>query len=448
MHDFGRDDMTSVQQYLDLEDRTVPSVLRETSERDLGLEDVPVAHFTSPAHHALEMDRLWSRVWQWAANEEDLPNVGDHLVYDIGDHSIMLVRSAPETIKAFHNACLHRGTQLKTGPGRSPAITCPFHGWTWNLDGTLKAIPCRWDFPQVRDESYALREVRVEAHHGFVFLNLDSSCRPLIEHLENLPAHFDHFFRTPRFTAAHVSKVMPANWKVVLEAFIESYHVLATHPQILDYTADANTQYDVYDSHSRMITPFGVPSPHLGAVAEKEVEAAMAGFTGFEPSRWPIERWGSARKAIAEHHREALGRLSGIDFAGYTDCEMVDAIEYFVFPNFVPWGGVGAPIMYRFRPNGHDPDTCIMDVRLMPPCAPGVHMPAAPVQHLALDQPWTDAEHLGGLAAIFEQDTANLGRIQRGLKAAKKPGITLGSYQESRIRHFHQTLDRWLRDDG
>jgi phenylpropionate dioxygenase-like ring-hydroxylating dioxygenase large terminal subunit len=441
---FDREDMTSVQQYLDTETRHVPLVLRSTSERHLGDEDLPVRHYTSPERHTLEVERLWNRVWQWACNEEDIPDVGDHVVYDIADSSLVVVRTAPGTIKAFHNACLHRGTQLRVESGNVQALACPFHGWTWNLDGTLRDLPCRWDFQHVRDEDLALPEAQVGTWAGFVFVNLDPDAAPLADFLENVPAHFEHYFRTPRFTSVHVSKVMPANWKVTLEAFIESYHVIATHPQILDYTADANTQYDVYESHSRMITPFGVPSPHLGAMPEAHVEASMAGFAGFDPSKWPIDEWGTARRAVAQHNRQTFSMLSGVDFGDYTDCEMVDAIEYFVFPNFMPWGGVGAPIMYRFRPNGSDVDSCIMDVRLMPPCPPGVTIPAAPVQRLTADQRWTDAESLGGLAAIFEQDTSNLGRIQRGLKATRKPGVTLGSYQESRIRHFHQTLDRWL----
>jgi phenylpropionate dioxygenase-like ring-hydroxylating dioxygenase large terminal subunit len=442
--DVPRAEMTSVQDYLDRETRSVPLVLRQQSERDLGTDDVPVWHYLSPERHRLEVDKLWGRVWQWACNEEDIPEVGDHVVYDIAHHSLIVVRTAPDTVKAFHNACLHRGTQLRDEGGRVGLFACPFHGWAWNLDGSLRRIPCRWDFPQVRDEDLSLPEARVDTWAGFVFVNLDPACEPLEAFLENIPEHFEHFFRTPRFTAVHVSKVMPANWKVVLEAFVESYHVIATHPQILDYTADANTQYDVYGSHSRMITPFGVPSPHLGVVDEQRVAASMAGFAGFDPSKWDLAEWGTARSAVAEHNRQAFGMMTGVDYTEYTDAEMVDAIEYFVFPNFMPWGGVGAPIMYRFRPNGNDVDSCIMDVRLMPPRPPGVAIPAAPVQRLSADQRWTDAENLGGLGAIFEQDTSNLGRIQRGLEATRKEGVTLASYQESRIRHFHQTLDRWL----
>ena len=110
----------------------------------------------------------------------------------------------------------------------------------------------------------------------------------------------------------------------------------------------------------------------------------------------------------------------------------------------MPWAGVGAPTCYRFRPNGDDPDSSVMDVVLLSPVPEGERPPAAKVRFLRDDEKWTDAPELGGLGAIFEQDTSNLARIQRGLKASVK-GVTLAEYQESRIRHFHAVLDRYLR---
>jgi hypothetical protein len=126
-----------------------------------------------------------------------------------------------------------------------------------------------------------------------------------------------------------------------------------------------------------------------------------------------------------------------------TDSEAIDAIQYFVFPNFVPWGGY-APINYRFRPNGNDPETSIMELMLLSPTGAGAaRLPVDPIE-LDYDDPWTSVRELGRLAQIFEQDMMNLDVIQRGVRASRKGAVTLSAYQESRIRHFEQTLDDYV----
>ena len=128
-----------------------PAPLLEESYAFEGDADVPYEEFTSPSYAALEHDHMWSRTWQWACREEHIPEPGDYYVYDIGDRSAIVVRGPDGTVRAFHNACLHRGTQLKppATAGYSPKLRCPFHGWTWNLDGELIDLPCEWDFPHV-----------------------------------------------------------------------------------------------------------------------------------------------------------------------------------------------------------------------------------------------------------------------------------------------------------
>lgn len=444
--DLTRYKMQTVQELLLADTRPVPPVLLEESVPDLGTADVPCEVFFSKQYHDLEVEKLWKKVWQWACREEEIPEVGDYVVYDIADLSVIVVRSAPGELQAFYNVCLHRGTQLLVSDGNVPAFRCPFHGWTWKLNGTLAHIPCWWDFEHVEDDAFRLPEVKVATWQGFVFVNFDRDCEPLETYLENIPEHFKHFPLQDRFTAVHVAKVMPANWKVTLEAFIEAYHSVATHPQILKFTGDANSQYDVYGRHSRMITPFVVQSPHLGSQVDQQALAqAIAAFEGTDPAMVHVPEGMTARMYAAQAARQRMRDRLGVDCSALSDTEMLDAIEYFIFPNFMPWAGVGAPLQYRFRPNGLDPDSCIMDVLLLLPCSPGMRPKAVKTHWLTPDESWTNAPELGGLGRIFDQDTKNLRRIQQGLKASRKPGITLSRYQESRIRHFHQMLERQLR---
>lgn len=447
--EFSRESMRTVQEIFTADRGAAPPApYLEHHPRDLGTGQIPVARYTSPEYLKLEYERLWSRVWQWACNAEDIPNVGDHVVYDIGDRSALVVRVAEGRIKAYYNACLHRGRALKTEPGNCAKFVCGFHGWSWNLDGSLDRIPCRWDFPQISDEENRLPEVRCETWSQFVFVNFDDDAAPLRDSLDVLPEHFAHYPLDDKYTAAHVQKVMPANWKVCMEAFLEAYHEVATHPQIMECFADANSQYDVWERTSRLFTLFGVPSPHLGEVDQEQIFDAAMGFVPDVPvdglSR-DLPDGTDARAALAEYTRGLMKSMLGLDWSGKSVAEVVDAAQYFVFPNWCPWSGLANALQYRFRPNGDDPNSCIFDIRMMYPIPPGApRPPKAPLRELAPDEPWANAPELAGFSLLMEQDESNLIALQKGLRATKRTGVNFGVYQESRIRHFHRLLEEYV----
>ena len=400
--EFVEQDMLSVQQVFDNDAIPPPWPLRECARRSFGVEDIPTDRYVSAGAHDLEMERVWDRVWQWACRDEDIPEVGDHLVYDVGARSVVVVRSAADRIQAFHNSCLHRGTQLKAAAGNCASITCPYHAWSWNLDGSLRQIPCRWDFPQVTDESFSLREVRLDRWGGFVFLNFSDSAASLSSYLDVLPEHFKAFPLDDKFTAANVSKIVPSNWKVAVEAFLESYHIRGTHPQILEWVGDANSQYDVWDTVSRVMTVSAVASPHLGGSRFDQQAVYYSAVPFFAPRLVeadipPLTEGASPRTALAALARQTVSQAFGIDVSTVSDAEMIDSVEYFLFPNWFPWAGISNGVQYRVRPNGNDPDTAIMDVRLLMPCpSDGPRPRAAPVRHLALDEPFSSAPGTSG----------------------------------------------------
>jgi phenylpropionate dioxygenase-like ring-hydroxylating dioxygenase large terminal subunit len=436
-----------VQELLDGETRPVPVALRDTADDDLGRGGVPRSRYTSRAVHDLEVAKVWSRVWQMACREEQIPAVGDSVVYDIAGFSLIVVRSAPDRIRAFHNSCLHRGTRLRTQPGTVSELRCPFHGFTWRLDGTFAGMPCPWDFPHVDPETFCLPEAKVGTWGGFVFVNLDAEAGDLADFLEILPAHFASWPLEDRSLTAHVVRVLPCNWKVALEAFIESYHTVAVHPQLLTTSGDTQTEYDVYPGvrHvNRMITPVGIASEHVDhEVAEQDIVDAMF-LTRHDPDA-AVPDGGTARHVLAARTRRRLTEQTGGDYEAVTDSEALDAIEYFVFPNFMPWAGYTTPLTYRFRPNGTDHESSLMDVMLLEPFPAGGPRPAAvPTRYLAEGQSWADAPELGYLGRILNQDTATLARVQQGLRAAAGPDVTLARYQENRIRHFQHTLGQYL----
>jgi nitrite reductase/ring-hydroxylating ferredoxin subunit len=442
----------SVQEVLAGDQIPAPDTLRLESPDDAGGADIAVERYISKEWHDLEVERLWKRAWQMACREEELLTVGDSVVYEVADMSVIVVRVAPDVIKAYHNACLHRGTQLRTRAGYTPEFRCPFHGWTWNLDGSLKHVTCDWDFPTVEPSKFCLPELQVGTWGGWVFVNPDLGAPSLTEYLGDFVDHFV-WDTSKRYKSAHVTKILHCNWKTCMEAFMESYHVVATHPQILMTLGDSNTQYDVFPGDgngrpgwNRMITLGGVSSPHLGPdVTEDDILNSMTAQYGMGEMALTVPEGMTARQMLSTMMRTMLGGGNvPASFPGehLSESEAIDSILYYVFPNFQPWAAM-SPINYRFRPYGNDPDWCVMDVMFLSDFE-GERPPPAKVTELGPDDDWTIAEELGTLAMVFNQDTGNLPRVQRGLHATQKPGVTFANYQESRIRQFHDELGRWI----
>lgn len=439
----------SVQEIYDNDSVAPPPVLRNESMIDLGTSDIPSERYLSEEWHRLEVERVWKRVWQVACREESIPKVGDYVVYDIADVSLIVIRSAPDEIRAFRNSCLHRGTTLAEGEGHCDTnIRCPFHGFSWSFAGELSFVPSEWDFTHIDKSSFRLPEARVGTWGGWVFINLDPDSMSLEDYLGGFPDAFP-WRQQELYVQAHVAKEHRCNWKVAMEAFLEALHAFWTHPQAAAMLGDLNSQYDVFPNEprwNRIISPSYVPSPMIGEVTQQDIMDAALAITLGDEAEFPVPEGKTARQVLAEVSRSQVQLVRGPD-EPVSDTEAVDSIQYFVFPNFVPWGG-WAGINYRFRPVGDSPHRSVMEVILLAPYPPGTERPApAELKQLGPDESWTEAPELGLFGAIFDQDSANVDRVQRGLAASTKPGVTLSSYQESRIRHFHHELERWVRDD-
>ncbi|GGC37087.1 hypothetical protein GCM10011371_25650 [Novosphingobium marinum] len=423
-----------------------PEKLLRESPLDLGDSPIPYERYTSREFHEREMDRMWSRTWQWACREEQAPEVGDYVVYDIGPWSVIVVRSGPDEFRAFHNSCAHRATQLRPpeSMGSAPLLRCPYHGWTYGLDGKLETVPCRWDFPHVGDR-HNLSPVRCERWGGFVFVNLDSEAAPLSEYLGALPEHLrDGWDLSRRYTTLHIQKELPGNWKAAIEAFLEAYHVVETHADFLPVVCDANAQYDVFGDHvSRFVHTQGVPSPHyLQEQTQQEILERML----VAPKGTQVPEGSTARAVAASSLKASLSEAWHVDLSGYSTSEMLDSIEYFLFPNACFFPGVTLPMVYRFRPLGDRHDRTLFDLLFLRPTGPreGALEPVEPVR-IGIGQSFAEVPGMDPtLAHVYDQDTDNLAAQWRGMVAAPRKGQTLGNYQEIRVRHLHHTLDKYL----
>lgn len=426
-----------------------PASYQLESYRYLGDKEVPFERYTSAAFFQAEMDRMWPRVWQWACREEHIANPGDYYVYDIGPYSLVVTRTESGEIKAFYNACLHRGTKLKPSftEGWSPKLACPFHGWTWNLEGELVDLPCAWDFPTVDKAKTRLPEARVGTWAGFVFVNLDDDAPPLEEYLAPLPDHARQAEMEDRYVALHIQKELPCNWKVASEAFLESYHTHVTHPQLQHGTGDINTQYDTFTPHvNRLFSLAGVASPYSGDnVSQQEIlDTIVLGDRSSVGDALTVPEDGSARQVMADHFKGAI-KAAGKDLDDRSISEIIDTVGYFVFPNGHFFLAPSFPIVYRFRPLGMDPAKALFDLLLLAPLPPGGRPAPYEAVRIGIEDSYSSVPgvdpHLG---QIYDQDTSNMGWMQEGMGAARKKSATFSNYQESRIRHIHQTLDTYL----
>ena len=421
-----------------------PEALLAQKYEFLGDEDISWQRYTSQEFYDLEMQKMWTKTWQWACREEHIPNAGDYYVYDIADYSVLVVRGDDKQIRAFVNSCPHRGMQFcdagDSGSGKQ-FIRCPFHGMSWHLDGSLREIPCRWDFPHIEDDDFKLTEVPSDVWGGFVFINLDRDAQPLDDYLEVLPEHFANWPLEDRYVVMHTEKVLPGNWKMCMEGFLEAYHVLATHPEGLRSSGWANTQYDLFSPHvTRFLQNLSSGNPHF----EKQYsEAQLFELMGNSADDLPPGK--TARQQHADNLRANLSTSMGVDLSQLSNSEMLDSIEYHVFPNACFFPGIVIPLIYRFRPLGVD--RCIHDIMLLQPVPDNGERPApAPREHLEIDEPYVslDSFKTNRLSYVLDQDTENFNRQWAGIKASLKGTETLGNYQEARIRHFHKTLDQYL----
>jgi nitrite reductase/ring-hydroxylating ferredoxin subunit len=405
----------------------VPAAYRLRNPMPGGPKRISTDRYWKQEYHDLEVERIWKKTWQMACREDEIPNVGDYHVYEIAHLSYLVVRTE-DGIKAHQNVCLHRGRLLKDCSGRGEKeFRCPYHGWAWKLDGSLKEITTEWDFPGVREDAKQLPAVQVATWEGFVFINPDPGAEPLEDFLG--PVMIEHYNRygfAQRYIQANVSKLIRANWKVVMEAFMEAYHVIATHPHQLLMSGDlSNTHYDVFGNFGRAAQYPSPGSPQRGIFVTEE--DALAQY-----------------RASADGQRGLIQALTGEDLSEMSDAELNGTGFNDLFPNLHPWGG-WMRICFRFRPHRDNAEESIMDILLLAPWPKDKPKPPpAKLRKLGFDDPWTSAPELLSLSKITDQDVFNVPSVQRGLRAKNPPYVWYGAYQEMKIRNFHQNYERAL----
>ena len=221
---------------------------------DLG-DDVwrePVANYRSTDRLKAEMEQVLRRSPVPFCPSAALPEVGSYIAREAAGVPLVVVRGIDGKVRAFRNACRHRGMQVADGAGCARAFVCRYHGWTYNLEGRLRHIPHEGGFPGFDKEAHPLMPVTATERLGLVFVTQDE---PAVggDPLEGL----DRLINPDQRLFATAERDFDVNWKIFLESFIEGYHIKSTHPDsFLPYGFDNLNVIDLFGRNSRVTYPF------------------------------------------------------------------------------------------------------------------------------------------------------------------------------------------------
>ncbi|WP_298290534.1 aromatic ring-hydroxylating dioxygenase subunit alpha [Novosphingobium sp.] len=414
-------------------------------------ELIPAQRYYDPEFFELERERLWPHVWQMACRLEEIPEVGDYVEYTILDKSVIIVNTK-SGVKAFHNACRHRGVRLATGPGncKTAGFICPFHGWRWNMEGENTFVFGKHVFsPEVLDKAEInLAPCRIDFWAGCAFINFDDEAPSLLESLGPV---------ADRLNARHADKlkmdwwfgtVLPTNWKLAMEAFQEGYHTMKTHPQLHRLSALGNPYGNDADSPlaGRGLTGAQTVAMNVefmarlssgmgGMVHESEV-AVIERLRDMEVPDDPLQAtMAFYARAHEEITKDALARGAPMfDIAKVSQEVEFHAVE-FMFPHFFLLPMLGAMSSYRIRPL--TAETCFFEIwsLVLRPENEPYDTPKAPtiLPHDSPDFP-----------EIPRQDYTNLPLQQLGLHAGAFKYMRLSKDSEGMISNYQRLIDGYL----
>ncbi|MCB2048240.1 MAG: aromatic ring-hydroxylating dioxygenase subunit alpha [Novosphingobium sp.] len=425
---------------------------------ELSQEFIPSTDWVGDDVPRLEREKLWPKVWQVACREEEIPNIGDFVNYEIDEESFLIVRVSVDEIRAFYNVCSHRGRRLKTAWNGNVAngIMCRFHAWRFDLEGKVTYIPNEegWEGCQMPDrESLSLIQPRVDTWGGAVWLTMNPDSPPLREYLSPAADKLDPFdlqdCRTLWYKVLHV----PADWKLVLEAFIEAYHTEGTHPQLERWGSSSGAgdlQQGIHSTHgSFTLVPCDDLDPRERWHGRMKDLADTLYSMFLEPCMAASERVltlppeSTDADVFANYwkwHREEMEARGQKWPENLTPADMAST-AWQIFPNTSILPTIDGGLWYRFRPDPAKPGHSIMDIWALARFAPGEEpRPSREV--------FPTLESFKGQCPFLEQDFENLLAVQKGTRSRVWKGANINPREETTVYHFHKAMHDYLSKDG
>jgi phenylpropionate dioxygenase-like ring-hydroxylating dioxygenase large terminal subunit len=417
-------------------------------------ERIPTPRYYDEEFYRLENERLWPHVWQMACRLEQIPNVGDWIEYSNLGKSVIIARTK-DGVKAYHNACRHRGVQLAKGHGSCEiqGFSCPFHGWRWNIDGKNTFVYGKHLFSehQLDKADLDLPTCRVELWGGCAFINWDDNAPSLRDSIGPLADRLDQYAIDKLRAEWCYGAILPANWKVAMEAFMEGYHVMRTHPQL--HEAAGPLYQSMYQE------PQGTAAPVNMRVSSQEnikaqllhMELLSEGMAGMCHAKDVETARGLMNVDLPENQIEALMHWYGMvnaevtrqgrergeatpDLNALAVSHPIKAVE-FIYPNYFLLPFLSSMSAYRIRPLG--PESCYFEIWSLTQFPEGQEPP--PVMQ-TIDLPYDSKD----FPPIPQQDYSNIPEQQIGLHAEGFEFMRLSKDIEGLISNYQRILDGYL----
>lgn len=407
----------------------------------LGTARIAPERFTSREILQEELKQVFGRAWLMAAPLAYLRQPGDAYPISIGREPIVIVHGDDGKIRAFYNVCRHRGRQIVTRPRNIKTIFCWFHGFEWNLDGSVCNIPDREDFSGFvkDDEELVLPPIRCEVWGGFAWINMSADAPPLSEFLSDVMGEFENYRLEEYQLSEELVVEWDCNWKIGADAFQEGYHGPITHPQLQFVLEDSpDMQIDLFELHNRGIYIMGAPCKRLAEEERRQAKPmlrAMAQSEGVSADDY-IGRLDEMRLAIQAARRKNL-TARGCDVSALSDDQMTDDHHYFIFPNIAVNTFADRFSVFRYMPHATDPEKMVFWVQQFirrGPNDPPLELPV--VKYGKGTEFRFDNE-------VYNQDANNVPWVQQGVRSSSFKGM-LFNHQERRLRHFYHVLDDYL----
>ena len=210
-----------------------PQFRRTTESYVAGAKTLPQRYFVSDEVFAREQEAIFEAQWVCVGHQSEVARAGDYMLADVVGESLIVVRDQQATIRTFYNVCRHRGTRLtEEQSGHCAAIQCPYHAWTYALDGRLIGAPQMEDAPGFSKTDYPLKPANLALWEGFIFVNLSETALPLAQVFAPLTGKFAHWNLPQLRSAKRVEYDVQANWKLIFENYSECYHCPGVHPML------------------------------------------------------------------------------------------------------------------------------------------------------------------------------------------------------------------------
>jgi len=405
-----------------------------------------------------EWEHMWKRIWHVAGRVNELEEPGDFVVHDFLHESVICVRQDDGSIKAFYNACGHRGQRLV---GNSASVMngfeCPYHGWLWGTDGVLKDLQDPEDFPQGNPcGKLKLKELRCDTWGGFVWYCMSADAPGLMEFLHPIPEIYKNYPLDNLVRVVNMTIELNTNWKFATDNFSESYHTRTAHPQVppwIDQDVDSSRHEMYPQGHGRTVQPMrpsltdrlpeGVDHPFDHILRQWDIDPDA--YPDFETKA--MQGWLDLKAAKRANWKEK----GFLHYEHMNDEELTDSPHTVLFPNvtisFLP----DNIIFFRTEPHPDDPNKCTFDLWCMAwPVAGQDEVESI----MAGRKPMVEAERdrrvfdngrgipdLEG--QIVYQDMMLAEGQQRGMRSQGYTDAYLAA-QETRVRFFHEVLNDYL----